>query len=341
MRILLLLAGLSALSVSATDPYELRGQVRGLAAGTKVYLTQYRNQRHERLDSTQVTADGQFVLRGQVAGPDMYSLAFSSLKAIVRVPLAPGAHVRFEAALSKDRMSGRLSGTPDADLWQACSSLIPYVLVEQHKASDKKLRQLQALLRRHPDSHAGAYFVRHYLVGQESQQLFIDSMAAVYRQHLPALPLVQELTERRGLRQATNVQDMAPDISLPDASGNTVTLSSLRGKYVLVDFWASWCRPCREENPALVKLYQQYHPKGLEIFSVSLDNSKEKWQKAVQTDGLPWIHVSDLKGGQGPAEGAYNVTAVPYTVLVDPQGRIVAKNLRGTALERKVAALLK
>ncbi|MCC3158987.1 TlpA family protein disulfide reductase [Hymenobacter sp. 15J16-1T3B] len=344
MRTYVLLAALGCLTAaggSEPGPYELRGQLRGVPAGTKVRLTRYQNQRHVALDSAAVDASGQFVLQGRLAEAGMYAFEVQGLKSVTRVPLAPGAHVRYDGTVDKLRLSAKLSGSPDAELWQRCSADIPFLLFEQHKATNGRLQQLQRLLRAHPDSYAGAYFVRHFLTMQESQQPFVDSMAAEYQRRLPDLALVRELTERRGKRQATAVHDLAPDIRLPDPSGQPVVLSSLRGKYVLVDFWASWCGPCREENPALVKLYQQYHPKGLEILSVSLDESKDKWEKAIRTDGLPWLHASDLKGWQSEAGQAYNVTAVPYCVLVDPEGRIVAKDLRGGALARKVAGLLK
>ena len=114
----------------------------------------------------------------------------------------------------------------------------------------------------------------------------------------------------------------------------------MRGKYVLIDFWASWCGPCRKENPNVVRLYNQYKDKNFEIFGVSLDQDREKWLKAIQDDNLTWTHVSDLKFWQSAAAQLYNVNSIPATVLIDPQGKIVAKNLRGQALEDKVAQLI-
>jgi peroxiredoxin len=133
---------------------------------------------------------------------------------------------------------------------------------------------------------------------------------------------------------------MAPEISLPNPAGNVVSLSSLRGKYVLIDFWASWCKPCRIENPNVVKLYNKYRSKNFEIYGVSLDKSKEQWEQAIREDGLQWIHVSDLRFWQSAAAQLYNITSIPHTVLVDPEGRIVAKNLRGQQLENTLAELL-
>ncbi|MBR1766012.1 MAG: TlpA family protein disulfide reductase [Bacteroidales bacterium] len=129
----------------------------------------------------------------------------------------------------------------------------------------------------------------------------------------------------------------APDIVLPDRDGNTRSLSSLRGKVVLVDFWASWCRPCRMENPNVVRLYQQYHDRGFEIFSVSLDNNRDAWIRAINDDHLSWPnHVSDLRGWSSAGGRLYGIQSIPATVLVAPDGSILARNLRGQELENKL-----
>jgi len=132
----------------------------------------------------------------------------------------------------------------------------------------------------------------------------------------------------------------APEIDLKTPEGTQLKLSSLRGKYVLIDFWASWCGPCRKENPNVVRMYKQYHDKGFEILGVSLDNSKEKWMQAIQADGLTWKHVSDLAGWSSVAAKAYSVSSIPFTVLLDKNGKIIGKNLRGPALEEKLKEVL-
>lgn len=141
--------------------------------------------------------------------------------------------------------------------------------------------------------------------------------------------------------RAVEVGNMAPDFTLPDPSGlKKYTLSDFRGKYVLIDFWASWCGPCKAEIPFLKTAYAHFQNKGFEIISVSLDDSKEKWTNAMQQFQMPWIHVSDVKGFQSLVNELYHVPSIPKTLLLDKTGKIIATDLRGEALDRKLEELL-
>jgi thiol-disulfide isomerase/thioredoxin len=133
---------------------------------------------------------------------------------------------------------------------------------------------------------------------------------------------------------------VAPEISLPGPDGEIVDLSSLRGKYVLLDFWAAWCGPCREENPYLVEVYNKYNNKGFDIYQVSLDRTKEAWLRGIEEDNLEqWTHVSDLQFWSSQVVPLYQIEGIPANFLLDPEGRIIARNLRGEALGRTIAEL--
>ncbi|HLK27585.1 MAG TPA: TlpA disulfide reductase family protein [Puia sp.] len=135
--------------------------------------------------------------------------------------------------------------------------------------------------------------------------------------------------------------DAAPEITLPGISGETINLSSYKGKVVLIDFWASWCGPCRRNNPHLVKFYKKYHPKGLEILGVSLDNNQDAWKAAVKHDKLEWIQLNDNKGWNATSANAYGVDAIPASFLIDKNGIIYSINKVGPELEEEVKLLLK
>ena len=165
-------------------------------------------------------------------------------------------------------------------------------------------------------------------INKRLQNKFAKNQSAAYSQNRLA-----------SLKQFT-IGSVAPEISLPDANGKTVTLSSLKGKYVLIDFWAAWCGPCRQENPNVVAAYNKFKGKGFEVYGVSLDDNKDKWVGAIEKDKLTWINVSDLGGWQSSAAKLYGVTAIPKNFLLDKQGKIVAKNLRGSALEAKLKELM-
>ncbi len=150
----------------------------------------------------------------------------------------------------------------------------------------------------------------------------------------------QEIEKQNEGGVALNTQ--APNIILESPNGDTIQLKNLQGNYVLVDFWASWCGPCRNENPNVVKLYNQYHAKGFEIFSVSLDKNKDKWIEAIAKDKLSWKnHGSDLQGWNSAPAQVYQVQSIPATFLLDKTGKVIAKNLRGSQLEAKLAELFK
>lgn len=150
---------------------------------------------------------------------------------------------------------------------------------------------------------------------------------------------VSELNKKINSQKSSQIGQIAPEITLPDTAGNVINLTSLRGKYVLIDFWASWCGPCRRENPNLVRVYNRFKDKNFQIYGVSLDKSGDNWKAAIIKDGLTWIHVSDLKYWESAASALYGVKSIPYSVLIDPNGKIIQKGLRADALEKVLETL--
>ena len=184
-----------------------------------------------------------------------------------------------------------------------------------------------------------AYFGLVYLNEPGKESL----MSQIYDTLTPAVQksfFGNKLGELVASTTKTAVGQPAPDFTQNDPAGNPVSLSSLRGQYVLVDFWASWCGPCRQENPNIVKAYNAYKDKGFTILGVSLDKDKAAWEKAITDDKLTWNHVSDLKFWENDAARIYNIQSIPASFLLDKEGKIIARDLRGEALEAKLKELM-
>ena len=151
---------------------------------------------------------------------------------------------------------------------------------------------------------------------------------------------MKEIDTRMAVLQQYEAGQTVPDIALPDTAGVVQQLSELRGKYVMIDFWASWCKPCRMENPEIVAIYQDFHEQGFDIFAISLDNSREAWIDAIHKDNLTWTHVSELKGWNGEVSNAFCVNSIPSNLLIDPEGKIIARNVFGEELRNILEMLI-
>ncbi|MBI5371028.1 MAG: AhpC/TSA family protein [Sphingobacteriales bacterium] len=178
-------------------------------------------------------------------------------------------------------------------------------------------------------------------IANEEVNKIVNDLATAFPAH-KGVADIKALLEKQNNPPAKMTGQTAPEISLPDRDGKEVKLSSFRGKYVLVDFWASWCKPCRMENPNVVKAFNRFRDKNFTILGVSLDRpgQKEQWINAVMQDKLTWTQVSDLQFWNSPVVQLYAIEGIPYNVLIDPQGKIIAESLRGPALEAKLAELL-
>ncbi|MFT3827438.1 MAG: TlpA disulfide reductase family protein [Chitinophagaceae bacterium] len=194
-------------------------------------------------------------------------------------------------------------------------------------------------VKQYPDSEASLNIVVKR--GRSTQGLLAEPLFNTLSERLRQSEKGQQLQERFDALRKTRVGQISMPFSLPDAKGNTISMEQYKGKYVLIDFWASWCQPCRIENPILLAAYKKYKDKNFEILSISLDLKKEDWLRALQEDALPWAQVSDGKGPKGSVVLQYGVTSIPRNFLINPSGVIVASDLRGDALEAKLSALLR
>ncbi len=204
----------------------------------------------------------------------------------------------------------------------------------------KKLKENQYAYIKNNKDITGLVVIQSLLNSPEAEfgtlrKVFMDYPQAVQRTGIGKYINVTLLT-----KGATDIGGKAPNFIAPTPDGKRLSLNQAMGKVTLIDFWASWCRPCRAENPFVVSLYKKYHDRGFNIIGVSLDKYKRDWLNAIKQDSLPWQHVSNLKSWQEPVAKLYGVSAIPQTVLLNSQGIIVAKNLRGKELEKKIVELL-
>ena len=203
-----------------------------------------------------------------------------------------------------------------------------------------KQSYVPAFVKEHSNSVASAYIISRVVLIQPklvSVEQVYNSLDSNVRQ----TKLGKTVGEVIEAIKRTAVGQPAPDFTMNDRNGKPVALSSFRGKYIFLDFWASWCGPCRKENPNIVAAYSKFHSTKFDILGVSLDTKKEKWEEAITKDKLTWNHVSDLKGWGNEAGKTYGIRAIPANLLLDKDGKILARNLYGTELDKKLAEVLK
>ena len=206
--------------------------------------------------------------------------------------------------------------------------------------SDDVIKTGKTFVQQHPKSIASLWMLINELRPRLQPEEFA-SLFATMDKSLQNNKYGKSVTEFIRQQRLSGIGIMADDFSQNDENDKPVKLSSFRGKYVLVDFWASWCGPCRQENPNVVKAFNRFKDKNFTILSISLDNDKSRWLQAIKHDGLAWTHVSDLHGWSNEVAVQYGIQSIPANFLVDPQGRIVARNLRGSELESKLTEILK
>ncbi len=213
---------------------------------------------------------------------------------------------------------------------------------------DKNLHSLVSLIALYQQVAPNVYVLnatkdyRYYLKVDSVLSKEYPGYEPVVSLHEQVQKLMEGLDAKSSKDGVTGIGSVAPEIALPSPQGDTIKLSSTRGSYVLLDFWASWCSPCRKENPNLVTVYNNYHRRGFQIFQVSLDKTKEAWTKGIEEDQLgKWIHVSDIQYWNSRAAQLYRIESIPSNFLLDREGKVIAVNLRGEALEAKLAEIFK
>jgi peroxiredoxin len=316
------------------------------------------------VDSFRSTSTGHFTFKGAMSEPGLYRVHFTENKFILLSLVSGEVAVTAIWPLNDYTITGPV---PTLELKNFIDTVIGYMalmnrsgaLADSLKATGNTSMDADAIkkdintkfrtvVKRYSETTAyepNAVIAARVLNPQEDFPFF-ESFNNSLDKRFAGTVMTREFHQfferlKEGMPEPNEIGNKAPELKLEDTNGKIISLSSLQGKYVLLDFWASWCGPCRAENPNVLAAYKKFKNKNFTILAVSLDNNKAKWMEAVRHDALLWWQVSDLKGWQSPAAAKYGVRGIPMNFLIDPKGVIIAKNLRGPALEDKLGETLK
>jgi peroxiredoxin len=369
--VLLALAGLPAIAFAQDAKYTIQGKIGEYNTPAKVYLSYRIAKGKSKIDSADVTG-GKFQFTDTIgAVPKSAYLLFnakgtgaSSAEDYRSIYLEAGvinitspdllANAKVEGPkTNQDNERYQLAQKPVNDAYKALDDKQKAATPEQQSSpefikqakADEKAIDLQStavdkkFIQENPDSFISLNALESFAYSAD----YVD-IEPLFKALSPAIKQTEagkKFAERLPKLKAVALGATAPEFAEADTSGKIINLSSFRGKYVLIDFWASWCGPCRRENPNVVKAYNHYKDKKFTILGVSLDkpDAKDKWLAAIHKDGLTWNHVSDLKFWDSEAAALYAVRGIPQNFLIDPNGKIIAKNLRGDDLEAKLAQI--
>jgi peroxiredoxin len=360
-RLLLALLFPAVAFAQGDNGYTVKGQIKGLKDSTLVYLS---NMSGTPIAQT-YSSGGAFKLMGKLESGDVYQLSFigypdisetfltnenltvtgtaSAMKSLTVTGSTAAQDYqlylkRFNPL--KERLNTGVAKANQAPAGKQRDSLVTVV----NKTVADIQSQIDLFIKEKPASQVSAFilYVTNQLNGDVSVlEKRFSKLTASAKNNMYGKALSEMIEQQKTVENFGAIGSTAPDFVQNDAEGKPVSLSSFRGKYVLIDFWASWCGPCRRENPAVVAAYNEFKNKNFTILGVSLDQDKAKWLEAIQHDGLTWTHVSDLAYWNNAVAKKYQVTGIPINYLIDPQGKIVAKSLRGEELRETLAKILK
>lgn len=359
-------AALSLLSASAADGFKISGVAEGVEKGDTVYLCEMQGLfSMVPHDTAYVDEAGKFEFRGNFDGAAFrYIMPMHKGKPVSFAGIVlENADISVQIFADKNKQAV-VNGGPAGKLYEeyergskvfSDQENEPWGIVMDSVSTKEAKAKAQAVvdsLEKCRKDYTKKFMMDHIPSALSDMLLYYNMDDLTEQEKEAALAKMgkghhycyyKQIMAERAAAAATAVGKQYTDLVMPDPQGKTVKVSDYvgRNKYTLIDFWASWCGPCRAEMPTVVKAYADYHQKGFEVVGVSFDNNKEAWVKAIKQLNLPWPHMSDLKGWGCAAASAYNVKGIPANVLVDAKGKIIAKDLRGQDLLDKLAELLK